>query len=171
MRYQSRFRQLTKLAPWSGAELPPLSVSVSESSTGPHSQALPGVSRSLPSLHPRLLPRRGPWNIAPPLSFAPLTPLLPPRHKKVAKELGLADGYRLVVNNGKDGKWRGLKSRVLNAAVTGVPNAPPRPPPTPPSKQPPAPPHPATMLHAGAQSVYHIHIHVLGGRQMTWPPG
>ena len=23
----------------------------------------------------------------------------------------------------------------------------------------------------GFQSVYHIHLHCLGGRQMTWPPG
>lgn len=23
----------------------------------------------------------------------------------------------------------------------------------------------------GGQTVYHIHIHILGGRQMTWPPG
>mmetsp|Transcript_5818 Transcript_5818/g.17923 ORF Transcript_5818/g.17923 Transcript_5818/m.17923 type:complete len:127 (-) Transcript_5818:214-594(-) len=44
---------------------------------------------------------------------------------KVAKQLGLGNGYRLVINNGKD----------------------------------------------GAQSVYHLHIHILGGRQMSWPPG
>jgi len=44
---------------------------------------------------------------------------------KVAKEQGLSDGFRLVVNNGKD----------------------------------------------GAQSVYHLHLHVLGGRQLGWPPG
>ncbi|WAR09200.1 HINT2-like protein [Mya arenaria] len=23
----------------------------------------------------------------------------------------------------------------------------------------------------GAQSVYHLHLHIMGGRQMTWPPG
>ena len=44
---------------------------------------------------------------------------------KVAKQLNLSDGYRLVVNNGRH----------------------------------------------GAQSVYHLHIHNLGGRQMHWPPG
>jgi histidine triad (HIT) family protein len=27
-----------------------------------------------------------------------------------------------------------------------------------------------TGAHAG-QSVFHVHVHVLGGRSMTWPPG
>ena len=45
--------------------------------------------------------------------------------RKVAREQGLTNGYRLVINNGVE----------------------------------------------GAQSVYHLHIHVLGGRQMNWPPG
>ncbi|XP_044877461.1 histidine triad nucleotide-binding protein 2, mitochondrial [Mauremys mutica] len=38
---------------------------------------------------------------------------------------GLVDGYRVVINDGKQ----------------------------------------------GSQSVYHLHLHVLGGRQMGWPPG
>ncbi|XP_052633685.1 adenosine 5'-monophosphoramidase HINT2 [Harpia harpyja] len=42
-----------------------------------------------------------------------------------AQAEGLADGYRLVINDGKH----------------------------------------------GAQSVYHLHLHVLGGRQLGWPPG
>ncbi|NXW09287.1 HINT2 protein, partial [Fregetta grallaria] len=44
---------------------------------------------------------------------------------RTAQAEGLADGYRLVINDGKH----------------------------------------------GAQSVYHLHLHVLGGRQLGWPPG
>jgi histidine triad (HIT) family protein len=46
------------------------------------------------------------------------------RAQQLAKER-LPNGYRLVINNGKQ----------------------------------------------GCQSVYHLHIHILGGRQLTWPPG
>ena len=46
------------------------------------------------------------------------------RHAQVAEKMGLPDGYRLVVNNGKH----------------------------------------------GAQSVYHLHIHVIGGRQVPETP-
>jgi len=45
--------------------------------------------------------------------------------RKVAKDLKLDNGFRLVVNDGRD----------------------------------------------GAQSVYHLHLHIMGGRQMGWPPG
>lgn len=45
--------------------------------------------------------------------------------KKIAASLGLADGYRLVFNNGP----------------------------------------------AAGQLVYHIHLHLLGGRKFSWPPG
>lgn len=23
----------------------------------------------------------------------------------------------------------------------------------------------------GCQSVYHLHVHIIGGRQLSWPPG
>jgi histidine triad (HIT) family protein len=45
--------------------------------------------------------------------------------RNLARELKLQNGYRVVVNNGRD----------------------------------------------GGQSVDHLHFHLLGGRQMTWPPG
>ncbi|KAK6232010.1 hypothetical protein SCA6_002083 [Theobroma cacao] len=45
--------------------------------------------------------------------------------KLVAKQEGLEDGFRIVINDGPQ----------------------------------------------GCQSVYHIHVHLLGGRQMNWPPG
>ncbi|GMI84676.1 HIS triad family protein 3, HISTIDINE TRIAD NUCLEOTIDE-BINDING 1 [Hibiscus trionum] len=45
--------------------------------------------------------------------------------KLVAKQEGLEDGFRIVINDGPQ----------------------------------------------GCQSVYHIHVHLIGGRQMNWPPG
>jgi len=45
--------------------------------------------------------------------------------RKLAEQLGLDNGYRVVVNNGPD----------------------------------------------GGQAVDHLHFHLLGGRQMQWPPG
>ncbi len=45
--------------------------------------------------------------------------------RKVAADLGLDDGFRLVINDGENGQ----------------------------------------------QTVPHLHVHVLGGRAMTWPPG
>ena len=45
--------------------------------------------------------------------------------QKVAGQLGLGNGYRVVMNCGPD----------------------------------------------GGQSVDHLHIHLLGGRQLVWPPG
>ncbi|MCA9320221.1 MAG: histidine triad nucleotide-binding protein [Planctomycetes bacterium] len=45
--------------------------------------------------------------------------------RRVAKTLGLDNGFRLVINDGAD----------------------------------------------GMQSVPHLHVHLLGGRQLTWPPG
>jgi histidine triad (HIT) family protein len=45
--------------------------------------------------------------------------------KRVAEQVGLTEGYRIVINNGPD----------------------------------------------GGQTVDHLHLHILGGRQMGWPPG
>ena len=45
--------------------------------------------------------------------------------KRVARQVGLTNGYRVVINNGVD----------------------------------------------GGQTVDHLHLHILGDRQMTWPPG
>jgi histidine triad (HIT) family protein len=45
--------------------------------------------------------------------------------RDVAKQEGLINGYRVVVNNGPD----------------------------------------------AGQSVFHVHVHVLGGRALAWPPG
>lgn len=45
--------------------------------------------------------------------------------RKVALQQGLGEGFRVVINDGKN----------------------------------------------GCQSVYHLHIHVIGGRQLGWPPG
>ncbi len=44
---------------------------------------------------------------------------------KIAKEQGLDNGFRLVINNGAE----------------------------------------------GGQTVFHLHLHILGGRVMQWPPG
>nr|CAB3252845.1 histidine triad nucleotide-binding protein 1-like [Phallusia mammillata] len=56
---------------------------------------------------------------------APLLGHLLNTARKVAKQLKLEEGFRIVINDGVD----------------------------------------------GSQSVYHLHIHILGGRQMGWPPG
>jgi histidine triad (HIT) family protein len=45
--------------------------------------------------------------------------------KKVADDAGLKNGYRVVINNGRD----------------------------------------------GGQTVFHLHLHVLGDRLLAWPPG
>ncbi len=45
--------------------------------------------------------------------------------KSIADQLGLGNGYRIVINNGAD----------------------------------------------GGQTVYHLHLHILGGRSLAWPPG
>lgn len=45
--------------------------------------------------------------------------------KRIAEQVGLENGYRVVINNGQE----------------------------------------------AGQTVFHLHLHILGGRQMEWPPG
>lgn len=45
--------------------------------------------------------------------------------QRVARQVGLKRGYRIVINNGED----------------------------------------------GGQTVFHLHLHILGGRSLEWPPG
>ena len=47
------------------------------------------------------------------------------RAKQIAKKNNLENGFRIVINNGKD----------------------------------------------GGESVPHLHVHLLGGRSLNWPPG
>jgi histidine triad (HIT) family protein len=56
---------------------------------------------------------------------APLLSHLLLKAAEVARQLGLKNGYRLVINNGPD----------------------------------------------GGETVPHLHVHILGGRHMAWPPG
>ncbi|KAI8785905.1 histidine triad nucleotide-binding protein 1 [Biomphalaria glabrata] len=87
--------------------------------------------------------------------------------RKVAKDKGLVQGYRVVINDGPDGGQAVMhihvhllghllivakqvaKQRNLERGYRIIIN---------------------DGAHGG-QSVYHIHIHVLGGRQLGWPPG
>jgi len=55
----------------------------------------------------------------------PIVTVLTERAVHIAKQLGLREGYRLVINTGDN----------------------------------------------GGQTVYHLHLHLLGGRFMAWPPG
>lgn len=65
------------------------------------------------------------------------------RATKVAASAGLENGYRVVVNNGKDGE-RYQSRRHPRSPCT----------------------HHLSYV-SGAQSVYHLHLHILGGRQMS----
>jgi len=58
-------------------------------------------------------------------SHAPLLGYLLAKAAHIAREAGLSNGYRMVINNGDD----------------------------------------------GGQTVAHLHVHILGGRRMNWPPG
>ncbi len=86
-------------------------------------QAAAVVGGSAPGPLPFRLPAQPPCT--PPRSPPPCCRAAHGVPLQVAKQEGLAQGYRVCINDG--------------------PN--------------------------GCQSVYHLHLHVIGGRQMSWPPG
>jgi histidine triad (HIT) family protein len=83
------------------------------------------VSPQAPT-HVLVIPRRHVPSLADPGGGEPpLLGELAARAVRIARELGLAGGFRLVLNCGRD----------------------------------------------GGQSVGHVHLHLLGGRPLGWPPG
>lgn len=96
--------------------------------------------------------------------------------RAVAKEQGLEQGYRLVVNDGKDGAqsvfhrecavlYSALRRATQNRSVLPAGSQ--------------ARPclytwRPTTRTASSSSNVtvlFAVHIHILGGRQMSWPPG
>ena len=66
--------------------------------------------------------------------------------KKVAADLNLERGYRLGNMNMQIlGNMLGIIAQILVSVINNG--------------------------EEGCQSVFHLHIHVLGGRQLGWPPG
>lgn len=80
---------------------------------------------------------------------------------KVAEISGVASsGYRVVVNSGKDGCETRQAPRARELGRRGL-----------------AAPHPCAMAvrdrarALAGQTVDHLHLHVIGGKPLTWPPG